>query len=118
MTDDTEWIAAAEDLTPGDVIRWTENIWSDRKKGRGKAAKHKIAGKQQVTGQIEEISQEFVHVKVIEAVIVLNETVKPLNTYVKDDTLRKKPQTLLKGDVQRLPWSDEEARAISRVKKD
>ena len=114
MTDETEWIAAAEDLTPGDVIRWTENIWSDRKKGRGKAAKHKITGKQQVTGQIEEISEEFVHVKVIEAVIVLNETAKPLKTYLKDETLRKKPQTLTKGDVQRLPWSDEDARTISR----
>jgi len=117
MTDDTEWIAAAEDLTTGDVIRWTENIWSDRRKGRSKAAKHKIIGKQQVTGQIEEISQEFVHVKVIEAVILEKETSKPLATYTKDETLRKKAVTITKGNVERLPWSDEDARSISRDKK-
>jgi len=117
MTYETEWIAAGEDLTTGDVIRWTENIWSDRKKGRGKAAKHKLIGKQQVTGQIETIDDEFVHVKVIEAIILESETSKPLKTYAKDEALRKKAATLNKGNAERLPWSDEEARQISQGKK-
>lgn len=65
MPENMNWISAADDLMEGDVIRWTENIWSEKKFGRKKSQKPKITGKQAITGQIEEIGAEFITVKVL-----------------------------------------------------
>lgn len=117
MSDETEWIATAEDFMEGDVIRWTENIWSERKFGRKKSQKPKVTGKQAVTGQIEEIGAEFITIKVLAAEVTESTTAKTREPYKPAQMIRKKAATLIKGNVERLPWSDEEARAISQGKK-
>ena len=112
---EAEWIVIEDGFAVGDVLRWSENIWSDRKKGRGKAAKHKLLGKQQVTGQITAIDREYVTIEVIAAEILQSETAKPLRPYKTEQILRKKSQTLLKGKAERLLWEEESSRVIFRA---
>jgi len=106
----TEWLPAIKDFIIADVVRWTENIWSEKKRGRGKNAKNVLIGKQQVTGQITLID-DYVHVKVIEAVMLEQNGAKDSHLRKADEILRKKPETLINGNVERLAWSDEAARA-------
>ena len=117
MPDKTEWIAIENDFMTGDVIRWTENIWSEKKFGRKKSQKPKVTGKQAVTGQIEEIGAEFITIKVLAAEVTESTTAKAREPYKPKQVIRKKAATLIKGNAERLPWSDEEARAISRGEK-
>ena len=111
MPDKPNWIAAGSDIIEADVIRWVEAIWSEKKRGRGKNAKNVLIGKQRVTGQITLIDDDYVHVKVIEAELIEDKGAKERRIRKTDDIIRKKPQSLTKGEVERLLWSDEESRA-------
>ena len=117
MPENMNWISAADDLMEGDVIRWTENIWSEKKFGRKKSQKPKITGKQAITGQIEEIGAEFITIKVLAAEVIENTTAKTREPHKPGQMIRKKAATLIKGNAERLPWSDEEARTISQGEK-
>ena len=118
MTDELNWMPASKDFIEADVIRWIEAIWSDKKRGRGKNARNVLIGKQQVTGQVTKIDDKFVHVKVIGAVMIEKDGAKPSHLRIEGTIIRKMPATLLKGELERLPWSDEENRAhILREKK-
>jgi len=111
MPDKPNWIAAGEDIIEADVVRWVEAIWSEKKRGRGKKARNVLIGKQRVTGQITLIDDDYVHVKVIEAELIEDKGAKERRIRKVDDIIRKKPQSLTKGEVERLLWSDEESRA-------
>lgn len=104
------WIPAENDLTIGDVIRWVDIIWSDKKYGKGKAKKHIIRGKQEITGQIEEIKDDLMSIKIISAEIIEDNSGRKLDTHTPDDIIKKKIQTLVKREVKRLKWTDESAR--------
>ena len=101
------WIQSESDFIEGDVIRWNEIIWSS---GRGK--KHKPVGTQKVAGQITAITGDTVSLKVLKAEIVERQGRARLKLYIPGSSIRKKKSTLLKGSVERLPWSDESARAV------
>ena len=111
MTEETTWLPATTSFIEADVVRWTENIWSDKKQGRGKKAKHILLGKQQVTGQITNIDDEFVHIKVIEATLIEKVGASDRNLRKAGDIIRKKPKSLVNAGLERLLWSDEKSRA-------
>jgi len=111
MEEQLSWIPATPDFIEADVIRWTEAIWSDKKRGRGRKAKHVRLGKQQVTGQIVLIDDDYVHVKVIESVMLECDGAKDTSLRKSGETVRKKPNTLVNGGLERLLWEDEETRA-------
>lgn len=115
----TEWIPATEDFIEADVIRWTEAVWSDKKRGRGKNAKYVMLAKQSVVGQIKGREGDYVLIEVISAEITPegeNKTYQTLRPYAPGSVIRKKPSTLVKNSIERLLWSDESAR--SSIKKD
>lgn len=109
----TEWIPAAEDFIEADVIRWTEPVWSDKKRGKGKNAKYVILAKQSVVGQIKGREGDYVLIEVISAEIAPEAektTSQRLYPYEIGTTIRKKPATLTKNGLERRLWSDESAR--------
>lgn len=55
-----------ENFKAGDVIHWKEAIWTDRSQ-RGR---NQLAGEQEVTGQIESITEQSVNIKVVAAKII------------------------------------------------
>lgn len=113
MSQDEKWIPATDDFIAADVVRWTEPVWSDKKRGRGKNAKHVMLAKQQIVGQIEEIDGDYVAIKVISAEIIVEgekKTYRPLLPREIGSVVRKKPATLAKNGIERRPWSDETAR--------
>ncbi|TVQ85284.1 MAG: hypothetical protein EA357_00780 [Micavibrio sp.] len=118
----TEWIPATEDFIEADVIRWTEPVWSDKKRGRGKNAKYVMLAKQSVVGQIKGKEGDYVLIEVISAEIAPegenneNKSYQTLRPYAPGSVIRKKPSTLVKNAIERLLWSDESAR--NSIKKD
>jgi|AntRauTorcE11897_2_1112592.scaffolds.fasta_scaffold06140_4 hypothetical protein len=110
MREETVWIDAAGDITEGDVIRWSEPIWSDKKTGRGKDKKYFIRGKQQVIGQVIEASPDLLTIKIIEALVTETNSGRPVYPHKPETIIKKKQTTLTKGNVERLKWSDESAR--------
>ena len=62
-------------------------------------------GKQTVTGQITGIEGDFVMVLVLKAQITENNFSSELRTHKVGSTIKKKRQTLLKGNPERLHWS-------------
>ena len=113
MSDDEKWVPATDDFIAADVIRWIEPVWSDKKRGRGKNAKHVMLAKQQIIGQIEEIDSDYVSIKVISAEIIVEgekKTYRPLLPREIGSIVRKKPATLVKNGIERRLWSDESAR--------
>jgi len=117
VSDELEWIAVKDDFVAGDVIRWTENIWSEQKFGKRKSKNPKLTGKQQVTGQIEEIEDDLITIRVIAAEIIENTTAKAREPYKREEIIRKKPRTLTKGNAARLPWEEEEFRSAASGEK-
>jgi len=112
MGEENVWLPATTDFKKADVVRWTEAIWSKKKRGRGKKAKNVLIGKQQVTGQITEIDQDFIHIKVMSSILIEKDGARENLLHKVDHIIRKKPQTLVKGGLERLPWSEESAREI------
>ena len=106
------WIEDTEPLITGDVIKWVDIIWSDKKYGKGKNKKHITRGKQEIIGQIKQIDQDLVTIKVISAEIIEDNSGRKLDTCTPEDTIKKKIQTLHKRQAQRLKWTDESAREI------
>ena len=111
MTEETTWLPATTSFIEADVVRWTEAIWSKKKRGRGKKARNVLLGKQRVTGQITQIDDEFVYIKVIEAVMVEKAGAKDGDLKKVGDIIRKKPSSLVNGGLERLLWSDKKSRA-------
>ena len=109
----TEWIPAAEDFIEADVIRWTEPVWSDKKRGKGKSAKYIMLAKQSVIGQIKGREGDYVLIEVISAEIAPEAgkmTSQTLYPYEIGTTIRKKPVTLTKNALERRLWVDENTR--------
>jgi len=95
------WDSTVGDLVISDVIEWTETIWPARKPRR--KSKPKPLGKQKVTGQITGIEGDFITLTILKVEIADN-------PHQVGTAISKKKQTILKGDPQRLHWSEEDVR--------
>ena len=109
LQDTQEWLECGKKLVVGDVIRWTEAIWPERKSRR----KQKPRGKRRVTAQVLEIdSRDYVRLSVIADEIIENKYGMPLKSLKKDEILVKKLATIARGTPQRLKWADEAQRSV------
>lgn len=102
------WEHAARELLEADVIEWTEGIWPPttwRKK------KRRPWGKQTVTGQITKADGEYFEILVLRAKVTENNYSFELRAHKVGTTIKKKRQTLLKSEPERLHWSEEEVRS-------
>ncbi len=93
-----------------DVIEWTEAIWPQRRRRR-KTKPHPV-GKQKIIAQITEIDGDFIKLTVLKSEIVENTVAKELHPPKPGSIITKKRATLLRGDPQRLHWSEEDVRKL------
>ena len=109
MTDTpSNWESAVGELVLSDVIEWTETIWPARKPRR--KSKPKSLGKQKVTGQITGIEGDFITLTILKAEITDNPNREDIRPHQVGTAIIKKQQTILKGEPQRLYWSEEDVR--------
>lgn len=109
MTDSvSNWDSTVGELVVSDVIEWTETIWPVRKPRR--KSKQRPLGKQKVTGQITGIEGDFVTFTILRAAITENPDRADIKPHTVGAALTKKRQTILKGEPERLLWSEEDVR--------
>jgi len=107
------WIKCGEDFITGDVVRWTEAVWPERKP-RSKKRKPEKLGERRVTAAVLTVdSQGFVRLSVMKDEITANKYGMPLKPLKKDQVIVKKRATIGRGNSERMKWSDESARALA-----
>lgn len=102
-----KWTQSGE-FVESDVIEWTEAIWPTNHARRQK--KSRPWGKQKITAQITAIDGDFVKLTVLKSAITENIIGSELRPYKVGTTITKKRQTLLRGEPERLLWSEEDVR--------
>lgn len=102
------WEQAKGELVESDVVEWIEAIWSPNK---FKKKKSRPWGKQKVVAQIASIEGDFVKLTVLKASIIENIIGSELRPHKVGATITKKRSTLLRGEPERLLWSEEDVRA-------
>ena len=102
-----KWTQSGE-FVESDVVEWTEAIWPPRHSRRQK--KSRPWGKQKITAQITAIDGDFVKLTVLKSAITENIIGSELRPYKVGTTITKKRQTLLRGEPERLLWSEEDVR--------
>lgn len=108
---------SVESFIRADVIRWVEPVYdgpfgrNGRKAARGKPVR---VGERQVVGEaISEVDEKgFVRllVRSCHIISVRNDVPASPEVLKAATEIRRKTSTLIKGRVERLPWSDESAR--------
>lgn len=102
------WEKSTKEFVVSDVIEWTETIWPPRNPRSRK--KPRPWGKQKVTAQITEIEAEYIKLTVLKSEIIENTIGSELKPHKVGSVITKKKDTILKGDPQRLHWSEEDVR--------
>lgn len=110
------WEKSTKEFVVSDVIEWTETIWPPRNPRSRK--KPRPWGKQKVTAQITEIEAEYIKLTVLKSEIIENTIGSELKPHKIGSAIIKKKDTILKGEPQRLHWSEEDVRLFSLNQKD
>lgn len=101
-------ILLGSDFLESDVVEWVETIWSPKRTRRKKAYPW---GKQKVTAQISSIEGVYLKLTVLKSEIMENNAIKELIPHKVGTVITKKQSTLLRGNPERLLWSEEGVRA-------
>lgn len=101
------WEKSGE-FVESDVVEWTEAIWPLNHSRRRK--KSRPWGKQKVTAQITAVDEDFVKLTILKSEITENIIGSELKPHKVGTTITKKRQTLLRGEPERLLWSEEDVR--------
>ncbi|HRI76236.1 MAG TPA: hypothetical protein PLX33_04515 [Alphaproteobacteria bacterium] len=110
------WEKSTKEFVVSDVIEWTETIWPPRNPRSRK--KPRPWGKQKVTAQITEIDTDYIKLTVLKSEIAENIIGSELKPHKIGLALTKRKETILKGEPQRLHWSEEDVRLFSLNQKD
>jgi hypothetical protein len=103
------WEKSQGDFLESDVVEWVEAIWSPNKTRKRK--KSRPWGKQKVIAQIAAIDGDFVKLTILKSHITENIIGSELRPHKVGSTITKKRSTLLRGEPERLLWSEEDVRA-------
>jgi len=103
------WEKSQGDFLESDVVEWVEPIWSPNKTRKRK--KSRPWGKQKVIAQVAAIDGDFVKLTILKAHITENIIGSELRPHKVGSTITKKRATLLRGEPERLLWSEEDVRA-------
>lgn len=111
-----EWVSCDKSFIEADVIRWQEPVWKPQRRaaaGRKSRKPPVRIGLRVVTGQVVKIDKAgWVHVEVADCRIEPGpDWWKPIPAYGKGEMVRRQCAKIGQGRVDRLIWSDEEARA-------
>lgn len=99
----------SDEFVESDVVEWTEAIWPPSHSRRRK--KSRPWGKQKVTAQITAMDGEFVKLTILRSSIVENIIGSELKPHKVGLVITKKRQTLMRGEPERLLWSEEDVRS-------
>ena len=102
------WEKSGGDFVESDVVEWTEAIWPPSHSRRRK--KSRPWGKQKIVAQIAQIEGDFVKLTVLKASVIENLIGSDLRPHKVGTTITKKRPTLLRGNPERLLWSEEDVR--------
>ncbi len=102
------WEKSQGQFVESDVVEWVEAIWSPNK---FKKRKSRPWGKQKIVAQIAHIEGDFVKLTVLKAAVIENIIGSELRPHKVGTTITKKRSTLLRGNPERLLWSEEDVRA-------
>ncbi len=103
----TKWIPCGNGFIEADVIRWKEGSWEKR----SHSAHAVNAGERMVVAEVISDEDGWVDLLVRGCTIVSEKSgwlLKPLPTNL---AVRRRRQTIERGNPERLLWSDESARA-------
>lgn len=105
-----KWIPCSSGFIEADVVRWNEAVW---KTGRRKGSKPVKVGARIVTAQIIRIdASDWVFLHVVESRVTEEKQGRKVTEVLKKgQEIRRKRSTIKRGKPERLPWSDESARA-------
>ena len=106
------WLNCGAEFIVADVIRWREPVWKPQPRTSKK--KPTVIGRRTVTGQIVKIDRAgWVHIDVAAcAAEAAPNWWRPLPPPPKPgEIIRRRRSKIGQGKVERLPWSDETARA-------
>lgn len=105
-----EWIPVGNDFIGADVIRWKEGVFNYR---RRKKAKPRLLGERQVTAEVLKIDKQGWVVLLVRLceVVSVGWNVREVPLLLKETEIKRKRTTILRGNAERLLWSDEGARA-------
>ena len=101
------WTQSGE-FVESDVVEWTEAIWPPSHSRRRK--KSRPWGKQKIVAQIAHIEGDFLKLTILKSAITENLIGSDLKPHKVGSTITKKRSTLLRGDPERLLWSEEDVR--------
>jgi hypothetical protein len=102
------WEKADTAFIESDVVAWTESIWPPHSPRRRK--KSRPWGKQKVTAQVTAIDGDYLTLAVLKAEILENTIGSKLKPHKVGSLIKKKHSTLLRGEPERLLWSEEGVR--------
>ncbi|MDI1226188.1 MAG: hypothetical protein PSY14_00690 [bacterium] len=109
------WEKSEGVFVESDVVEWIEAIWSPKK--TRKRTKSRPWGKQKVIAQIAAIDGDFVKLTVLKSHITENIIGSELRPHKVGSTITKKRSNLLRGEPERLLWSEEDVRAALLIQR-
>lgn len=109
--EDVKWLPCGAEFIVADVIRWREPVWKPQPRNSKK--KPVMLGHRTVTGQIARIDRGgWVHVQVAACTVEPSpRCLRPLYPLQVGEDIKRQRGKIGHGKVDRLPWSDESARA-------
>jgi hypothetical protein len=110
-TEGLHWIVCDDAFVAADVIRFRESVW-ERKGPRGRTRSVRV-GEREVIAEVlhdDPDREGWVFLRVVRCEVLKAFTRKGMHLKQGSD-VRRKRKTVLRNGVDRLPWSDEGARA-------
>ncbi|MBK9131248.1 MAG: hypothetical protein IPM20_06370 [Gammaproteobacteria bacterium] len=109
----TEWIPVGAAFIQADVIRCKESIWDQRRTRKGRAFR---LGERLVIAEVlsEEDEKGWVWLLVVGCEVLSEKPSRRPRKLVLDkgSKIKRKRTTLARGNIERLPWSEESARLL------
>jgi hypothetical protein len=106
------WEKLSGDFVESDVVEWTEAIWPPNT-NQGHSRRRKKSrpwGKQKIIAQIIATEGDFLKLTILKSAITENLIGSELKPSKIGSTITKKCSTLLRGEPERLLWSEEDVR--------
>jgi len=106
-----EWVPIGGGFIAADVIRWKEGVYKPRRSKRGKPFR---LGDRLVTAEVlqEPDQKGWVRLLVRKCETLLELTTRRLPVYQNGAEIKRARKTIMRGNPERLLWSDESARAV------
>jgi len=106
-----EWVSIPDGFIAADVIRWKETAYHPRRTRRGRAVR---LGERMLTAEVLQgpDSKGWVMLLVRKCETLVEFTTKKLPVYLNEAEIKRAHRTILRGNPERLLWSDESARAV------